>query len=84
VLASSFEVEILQPESPSEARLGSAEGEKTSPRVLLLPLPMSEPAGIVCLKYAYVFRGRWGLNILTPDYKVVFSFLLFRVFGLVW
>jgi hypothetical protein len=29
-----------------------------SPRVLLLPLPMSEPAGIVCLKYAYVFRGR--------------------------
>jgi hypothetical protein len=26
--------------------------------VLLLPLPMSEPAGTVCSKYAYVFRGR--------------------------
>jgi hypothetical protein len=57
---------------------------ETSPRVLLLPLPMSEPIGIVCLKYAYVFRGRWGLIILTPDYKAAFSFLLFRVFGLVW
>jgi hypothetical protein len=57
---------------------------ETSPRVLLLPLPMSEPAGTVCLKYAYVFRGRWGLNILTPDYKAVFSFLLFRVLRLVW
>jgi hypothetical protein len=57
---------------------------ETSPRVLLLPLPMSEPAGTICLKYAYVFRGRWGLNILTPDYKDVFYFLLFRVFGLVW
>jgi hypothetical protein len=55
-----------------------------SPRVLLLPLTMFEPAGTVCLKYAYVFRGRWGLNILTPDYKAVFSFLLFRVLGLVW
>jgi hypothetical protein len=31
---------------------------ETTPRVLLLPLPMSEPAGTVCLKYAYVFRGR--------------------------
>jgi hypothetical protein len=29
-----------------------------TPRVLLLPLPMSEPAGTVCLKHAYVFRGR--------------------------
>jgi hypothetical protein len=57
---------------------------ETSPRVLLLPLPMSEPAGTICLKYAYVFRDRWGLNILTPDYKAAFSFLLFRVFGLVW
>jgi hypothetical protein len=28
------------------------------PRVLLLPLPMSEPAGTVCLKHAYVFCGR--------------------------
>jgi hypothetical protein len=53
------------------------------PRVALLPLPMSEPAGTVCLKHAYVFRGRWGLNILTPDYKAAFSFLLFRVSGLV-
>jgi hypothetical protein len=34
----------------------------TMPRVLLLPLPMSEPAGKVCLKYAYVFCGRRGLN----------------------
>jgi hypothetical protein len=57
---------------------------ETSPRLLLLPLLMSEPAGIVCLKYVYVFRGRWGLNILMPDYKAAFSFLLFRVFGLVW
>jgi hypothetical protein len=59
---------------------------ETSPRVvvLLLPLPMSEPAKTVCLKYAYVFRGRWGLNILTLDYKAEFSFLLFRVFRLVW
>jgi hypothetical protein len=29
-----------------------------TPRVLLLPLPMSEPAGAVCLKHAYVFCGR--------------------------
>jgi hypothetical protein len=55
-----------------------------TPRVLLLPLSMSEPAGTVCLKHAYVFHGRWGLNILTPDYKAVFSFLLFRVLGPVW
>jgi hypothetical protein len=53
-------------------------------RALLLPLPMSEPAGTVCLKHAYVFRGHWGLNILTPDYKAAFSFLLFRVLGPVW
>jgi hypothetical protein len=26
---------------------------ETSPRMLLLPLPMSEPAGTVCLKYVY-------------------------------
>jgi hypothetical protein len=57
---------------------------ETSLRVLLLPLPMSEPAGTVCLKHAYVFCGHWGLNILVPDYKVVFSFLSFRVLGLVW
>jgi hypothetical protein len=29
-----------------------------TPRVLLLLLTMSEPAGTVCLKHAYVFRGR--------------------------
>jgi hypothetical protein len=29
-----------------------------TPRALLLPLPMSEPAGTVCLKHAYVFHGR--------------------------
>jgi hypothetical protein len=57
---------------------------ETLPRVLLLPLPMSELVGTVRLKYAYVFRGRWGLNILTLDYKAAFSFLLFHVFGLVW
>jgi hypothetical protein len=54
-----------------------------TPRVLLLPLPMSEPVGTVYLKHAYVFRGRWGLNILTPN-KVVFPFLSFHVLGLVW
>jgi hypothetical protein len=32
-------------------------GVETTTRVLL-PLPMSEPAGTVCLKYAYVFHGR--------------------------
>jgi hypothetical protein len=70
---------------PGRLRLGRIPpGVEMTPRVLLLPLSMSEPAGIVCLKYAYVFRGRWGLNILTPDYKVALSFLLFRVFGLVW
>jgi hypothetical protein len=31
---------------------------ETTPRVLLLPLPMSKPTGTVCLKYAYVFCGR--------------------------
>jgi len=36
----------------------------TTPRVLLLPLLMSEPTGTVCLKYVYVFCGRRGLNIL--------------------
>jgi hypothetical protein len=30
---------------------------ETTPRVLLLPLPMSEPTGTICLKYAYVFCG---------------------------
>jgi hypothetical protein len=30
---------------------------KTSSRVLLLLLPMSEPAGTICLKHAYVFCG---------------------------
>jgi hypothetical protein len=34
-----------------------------TPRALPLPLPMSEPAGTVCMKHAYVFRGRRGLNI---------------------
>jgi hypothetical protein len=31
---------------------------ETMPRVLLLPLPMFEPVGTVCFKYAYVFCGR--------------------------
>jgi hypothetical protein len=44
---------------PGRLRLGwIPPGVETTPRVLLLPLPMSEPAGTVCLKYAYVFRGR--------------------------
>jgi hypothetical protein len=56
-LASSFEVEILPPMSPLRPgqilpRVG------TTPRVLLLPLPMSQPAGTICFKYAYVFCGR--------------------------
>src|SRR5688572_28514010 len=37
---------------------------ETTPRVLLLPLLMSEPAGTFCLQYAYVFCGRRGPNIL--------------------
>jgi hypothetical protein len=56
-LASSFEVEILPPVSPSEAGLDSAEGgniaEGAAP-----PLPMSDPVGTVCFKCAYVFCGR--------------------------
>jgi hypothetical protein len=56
---------------------------ETTSRVLLLPLSMSEPAGTVCLKYAYVFRGRRGLNTLSLCYKAAFSFLSFRVSGLV-
>ena len=56
---------------------------ETSPRVLLLPLPMSEPTGTVCLKYAYVFCGCRGPNILLSCYKAAFPFLLFRVSGLV-
>jgi hypothetical protein len=31
---------------------------ETTLRVLFLPLPMSEPAGVVCFKYAYVFCDR--------------------------
>jgi hypothetical protein len=53
-LASFFEVEILPPVSPSEARPDSTEGgndaEGAAP-----PLPMSEPAGTICFKYVYVF-----------------------------
>ena len=40
---------------------------ETSPRVLVLPLPMSEPVRTVCSKYAYVFRGRRCLNILIIE-----------------
>jgi hypothetical protein len=29
-----------------------------TPSVLLLPLPMSEPTGTICLKYVYIFCGR--------------------------
>jgi hypothetical protein len=64
VLASSFEVEVLPPVSPSEAGPDSAEGgndaEGAAP-----PLPIPEPVGTVCFNYAYVSRGRWGLNIFN-------------------
>jgi hypothetical protein len=44
---------------PGRLRLGRIPpGVETTPRALLFPLPMSEPTGIVCLKYAYVFHGR--------------------------
>jgi hypothetical protein len=56
---------------------------ETTPRVLLLPLSMSEPAGTVCLYYAYVCCDRRGPNILLSCYKAAFAFLLFRVSGLV-
>jgi hypothetical protein len=38
---------------------------ETTPRVLLLPLPIPEPVGTVCFKYAYVSCGRRGLNIFS-------------------
>jgi hypothetical protein len=56
---------------------------ETTPKVLPVPLLMSEPAGRVCLKCAYVFRGRRGPNIPLPCCKVAFPFLLFRASGLV-
>jgi hypothetical protein len=56
---------------------------ETTPRVLLLPLLMSEPAGRVCLYCAYVFRGRQGPNIPLSCCKAMFPFPLFRVSGLV-
>jgi hypothetical protein len=56
-LASSFEVEILPLMSPPEAGPDSTEGgndaEGAAP-----PPAVSEPAGTVCSKYAYVFCGR--------------------------
>jgi hypothetical protein len=48
VLASSLGVEILPPVSPSEAGPGSTEGGNDAEGDAL-PLPMSEPAGTVCL-----------------------------------
>jgi hypothetical protein len=42
-------VKVPSPGSPSEAGLGSAEGGNNAPRVLLLPLPMPELVGTVCL-----------------------------------
>jgi hypothetical protein len=48
VLTSSFEVEILRP--CRRSRLGQTPPKvETTPRALLLPLLMSEPAGRVCL-----------------------------------
>jgi hypothetical protein len=54
VLASSFEVEILPLASPSGAGPDLAEGGDDAEG----GLPMSNPAGTVCLEYAYVFRAR--------------------------
>jgi hypothetical protein len=57
VLASSFEVEILLPMSPSEAGPDSAEGgndaEGAAP-----PPAIPEPVGTICFKYAHVSCGR--------------------------
>jgi hypothetical protein len=48
VLTSSFEVEILRPcHRPRPGQIPPK--VEAMPRVLLLPLLMSEPAGIVCL-----------------------------------
>jgi hypothetical protein len=82
VLASSFEVEILSPASPSEAGPDSSEGGDDAEGAAA-PSVRSEPAGIVCLEHACVFRGRRGLNTLPSCYKATFLFLLFRVSGLV-
>jgi hypothetical protein len=57
VLASSFEVEVLPPVSPSRAVPDSTEGG-TTPRVPLLPLPLSEPARTVCFEVCVCFYGR--------------------------
>jgi hypothetical protein len=54
-----------------------------TPSMLLLPLPMSEPARTVCLKYAYVFLRPLRPKHLTPDYKAAFCFLSFRALRLV-
>jgi hypothetical protein len=57
---------------------------ETTPRVLLLPLPMSEPVGTVCFKYVYVFfAAAEAKTFLLSDYKAAFSFLSFRALGLV-
>jgi hypothetical protein len=58
VLVSSFEVEIPLPVSPSEAGPDSAEGGNDADGAAPPPVYVSEPAGTVCLKHAYVFRGR--------------------------
>jgi hypothetical protein len=64
VLASSFEVEVLPPVSPVEAGPDSAEGGNDAEGVAPPPA-RSEPAGVVCFKYAYVSCGRRGLNIFN-------------------
>jgi hypothetical protein len=55
VLASSFEVEILPLESPSEARPYFRRGWKRRRGRRSSPCRCLIPAGTVCLKYAYVF-----------------------------
>jgi hypothetical protein len=55
-LASSFEVEILPPVSPSEAGPDSTEGGNDAEGAVF-PLPTPEPVGTVCFKYAYVSCG---------------------------
>jgi hypothetical protein len=64
-------------------RVETALRVETKPRVPLLPRAMPGSARAVCFEHVCVFRGRRGLNTLSSCYKVVFLFLLFRVFRLV-
>jgi hypothetical protein len=54
--------------SPSEAGPDSVEGGNDAERAAP-PLPMYEPAGTVCLKYAYVFL--WPPRPKHFNYRVI-------------